>query len=101
MRAGARALSADGHRVVGIDTSPTLLGLAREAGGYEELVCGDAAALPWQVATFDLAIAYMSLQDVDDLTSQVARHGSSQGPHSLLAAYPSSKLRTTSSLAAW
>jgi len=68
---GGRALSTDGHRVVGIDSSPTLLGLAREAGGYEQLVCGDAAALPWEAATFDLAIAYMSLQDVDDLRGAV------------------------------
>ena len=66
-----RALSSDGHRVVGLDSSPTLLGLAREAGGYEELVCGNAAALPWEAATFDLAIAYMSLQDVDDLRGAV------------------------------
>jgi len=68
---GGRALSSDGHRVVGIDSSPTLLGLAREAGEYEELVCGDAAALPWEASTFDLAIAYMSLQDVDDLRGAV------------------------------
>jgi len=66
-----RALSAEGHRVVGIDSSPTLLELAREAGGYEQLVCGDASALPWEAGTFDLAIAYMSLQDVDDLRGAV------------------------------
>jgi ubiquinone/menaquinone biosynthesis C-methylase UbiE len=70
-RAG-RALSSDGHRVVGIDSSPTLLELARDAGGYEELVCGDAAALPWDDHAFDLAIAYMSLQDVDALQAAIA-----------------------------
>ena len=67
-----RALQSEGHRVVGIDSSPTLLELAREAGGYEQLVCGDAAALPWEERAFDLAIAYMSLQDVDDLPAAVA-----------------------------
>ena len=67
-----RMLHADGHRMVGIDSSPTLLGLAREAGGYEELVRGDAAGLPWEAGTFDLALAYMSLQDVDDLGAAVA-----------------------------
>lgn len=67
-----RRLHAEGHRVAGIDSSPTLLRLAREAGGYEELVRGDAASLPWKGATFDLAIAYMSLQDVDDLQGAVA-----------------------------
>ena len=66
-----RALRADGHRVAGIDSSPTLLGLAREAGSYDELVRGDAAALPWDDGTFDLAIAYMSLHDVDDLQGAV------------------------------
>ena len=67
-----RALDANGHHVSGLDSSPTLFRLAREAGGYEELVCGDAAALPWEGGTFDLAIAYMSLHDVDDLLGAVA-----------------------------
>ena len=66
-----RRLHEDGHRVAGIDSSRTLVELAREAGGYDELVCGDAAALPWEARTFDLAIAYMSLQDVDDLPGAV------------------------------
>ncbi len=66
-----RALNSDGHRVVGIDSSPTLVELAREAGGYEELVCGDAAALPWESQAFDLAIAYMVLHDIDDLPGAV------------------------------
>jgi SAM-dependent methyltransferase len=56
----------------GIDSSPTLVGLAREAGGYEELVCGDAATLPWDAQSFDLALAFMSLHDMDDLTGTVA-----------------------------
>ncbi len=42
------------------------------SGGYEELVCSDAAALPWDDQAFDLAIAYMSLQDVDDLPGVLA-----------------------------
>lgn len=67
-----RALHAAGHRVVGIDSSPTLLSLARETGGYEEVVCGDAAALPWEAGAFDLAVAHMSLHDIDDLPRAVA-----------------------------
>ena len=70
-RAG-RELRAAGHRVVGIDSSPTLVALAREAGGYEELVCGDAASLPWMAGAFDLALAYMSLHDIEDLAGAVA-----------------------------
>jgi SAM-dependent methyltransferase len=66
-----RVLAAEGHRLAGIDSSPTLVGLAREAGGYEELVCGDAATLPWDAQSFDLALAFMSLHDMDDLTGTV------------------------------
>lgn len=62
-----RLLSAEGHRMVGIDSSPTLANLTREAGGYEEVVCGDAASLPWEAGAFDLAVAYMSLHDMEDL----------------------------------
>ena len=71
-----RALAAEGHRLTGIDSSPTLVALAREAGGYEELVCGDAATLPWQAGDFDLALAFMSLHDIDalaDTVSEIAR----------------------------
>ena len=56
---------------MGIDSSPTLVQLAREAGGYEELVCADAAQLPWEAETFDLALAYMSLHDMDDMAGAV------------------------------
>lgn len=70
-RAAGRQLSAGGHRVAGIDSSATLVRLAREAGGYDELVCGDVAELPWKPKTFDLAVAYMSLHDMDDMTKAV------------------------------
>ena len=69
-RAG-RALAGEGHRLAGIDSSPTLVDLAREAGGYDELVCADAARLPWEADSFDLALAFMSLHDIDDLTGTV------------------------------
>lgn len=61
-----RWLAARGHTVVGIDSSSTLTAAAREAGGYEEIVCGDAACLPWSDNTFDLVVAYMSLHDTPD-----------------------------------
>ena len=59
-----RWLADSGHRVAGIDSSPTLADRAREAGGYEEVLCGDAAALPWPADQFDLAVAFMSLHDM-------------------------------------
>ena len=71
-----RWLAARGHRVAGVDSSSTLTEAARTAGGYDEVVCGDAASLPWPDESFDLAIAYMSLQDMPDPASvigQIAR----------------------------
>jgi SAM-dependent methyltransferase len=59
-----RWLAERGHRVVGIDSSPTLARLAEAAGGYLEIVCHDARILPWTDDTFDLAVAYMSLHDM-------------------------------------
>jgi SAM-dependent methyltransferase len=61
-----RLLADAGHRLAGVERSPTLVALAREAGGYEEVVCGSATALPWPPAIFDLAIAFMSFGDMDD-----------------------------------
>jgi SAM-dependent methyltransferase len=59
-----RWLAQRGHRVCGIDSSPTLLAAAREAAGYEELVLGSATALPWPDGVFDAAVAFMSLHDM-------------------------------------
>jgi SAM-dependent methyltransferase len=71
-----RWLAARGHTVVGIDSSPTLTAAAREAGGYEEIVCGDAACLHWPDDTFDLVVAYMSLHDMpnpEPVIGEIAR----------------------------
>src|SRR5690606_39233080 len=59
-----RWLAEQGHTVAGIDSSPTLAESAREAGGYDEVVCGDAAALPWPDNEFDAAVAFMTLHDM-------------------------------------
>jgi ubiquinone/menaquinone biosynthesis C-methylase UbiE len=67
----ARDLSARGHVVVGIDASPTLLELAREADPDGEYVLGDAATLPYADASFDLVVAYNSLMDVEDMVGAV------------------------------
>jgi SAM-dependent methyltransferase len=67
----ARHLSALGHEVVGVDASPTLVESAREADPELEVRVADAAALPFADAAFDLVVAFMSLQDVDDLGGAV------------------------------
>ena len=63
----ARDLAALGHDVAGVDASPTLLAAAREASPGMELHLADAGDLPFAAASFGLVIAFMSLQDVDDL----------------------------------
>jgi len=72
----ARDLIRRGHRVVAVDASPTL---ARACATHEEgvpSVVADAAAVPLASGCADLVVAFMSLQDVDDLAgalTEVAR----------------------------
>jgi SAM-dependent methyltransferase len=58
-----------GHAVVGVEQSPALAAAARERG--LEIVEADAVALPLQPRSADLAIAFMSLMNVDDLDAVV------------------------------
>jgi SAM-dependent methyltransferase len=70
-----RLLRERGHRVVGVDASPAMARLAHEAGG-QHVVVGNASRLPIASGTADLAVAFMSLQDIADLeaaVSEVAR----------------------------
>ena len=62
----SRDLKALGHRVVGVDASPTMVAAARDLDPAVEVHVADAAALPFSDASFDLVIGFMSLQDVDD-----------------------------------
>src|SRR3954466_3451794 len=57
----ARDLKALGHRVAGIDGSPSLVAAARQADPSVDLRLADAAALPFDDACADLAVAFMSL----------------------------------------
>ena len=66
-----RDLAARGHRVTGVDASPTLLAAAREAHPDGEYVLADAAAVPLPDRSFDLAVAHNSLMDVDDMPGSV------------------------------
>ncbi len=71
----ARDLTALGHAVVGVDSSPTLVRLAEEADARSKYVVGDAAALPFEAASFDLVIAFNSLMDLDDIPAGVREGG--------------------------
>jgi SAM-dependent methyltransferase len=63
----ARDLKSVGHTVVGVDASPTLVEAASSADPSIEFVLADAAALPFPDGYADLAVAFMSLQDIDDV----------------------------------
>jgi ubiquinone/menaquinone biosynthesis C-methylase UbiE len=67
----ARDLRRLGHDVVGIDAVPTLVRAATEADPGGEYLVADAAELPFEDASFDLAVAYNSLMDTDDMTGAV------------------------------
>jgi SAM-dependent methyltransferase len=70
-RAG-RALLALGHRVVGVEQSPTLASAARTADPPLDVLRGDANRLPFPDASAGTVVACMSLQDVDDLPGAIS-----------------------------
>jgi SAM-dependent methyltransferase len=70
-----RDLLARGHRVVGVDGSPTLAALAAAGVPAVPAVAADAARVPLRTGCADLAVAFMSLQDIADLEGAVAEAG--------------------------
>jgi SAM-dependent methyltransferase len=68
----SRDLRDRGHRVVGLDSSETLVRYAREADPAGMYVRGDALDLPFGEEAFDAVVAYNSLMDVDDLARAVS-----------------------------
>jgi SAM-dependent methyltransferase len=60
-----------GHRVIGVDQSPTMIAAARESDPEGEYLVADAAAMPFQDEAADLAIGFMSLMDMDDMAGAV------------------------------
>ena len=68
----ARDLASQGHNVTGIDASLTMIRYAVEADVGGSYAVADAASLPFEDASFDLAVAYNSLMDVDDMLAVVA-----------------------------
>ena len=66
-----RHLKELGHDIVGIDSSSSLVAAAREADPLMDIRLTDAVALPFGDASADLAIAFMSLHDVDSMNCAV------------------------------
>lgn len=81
-----RDLRALGHRVVGVDSSASMVAAAREADPGGEYVEADAAALPFGDGSADLAVAFMSLMDLDDMAGSVRELGRVLEPGGLLVA---------------
>lgn len=67
----SRDLAALGHTVVGVDASPTMVALAREADPSITVHLADAADLPLDDGCADLAVLFMSLQDIDDMPGAI------------------------------
>jgi ubiquinone/menaquinone biosynthesis C-methylase UbiE len=68
----ARDLKLLGHRVVGVDVCPGLVKLAQESDPQGEYLLANAAAIPLDSNYADVAIAFMSPQDIDDIDSAFA-----------------------------
>jgi|SRR5215216_34675 len=67
----SRDLAALGHNVVGIDSSAKVIAAARELSPELEFVEADATDLPMEDESVDLAVAFMSLMDIDDMAGAV------------------------------
>ena len=67
----ARDLAARGHAVTAVDASPELVDSAVVADASSRYLVATAEALPFDVGTFDLVVAYNSLMDVDDMPAAI------------------------------
>lgn len=62
----SRALSAAGHRVIGLDASGPLVAAARTASPQVPVLQADVTTLPLVSACADTAVMFMCLHDLDD-----------------------------------
>jgi SAM-dependent methyltransferase len=86
-----RDLAAHGHRVIGVDSSPTLVRYARGVDRTNAYAVADGACLPFADSVFDQAVAYNSLQVVADMpgtVSEVARVLTSEGRLCVCISHP-------------
>ncbi len=76
----ARDLKKLGHTVLAVDRSPTMVRHAREADPELDVREADASALPLDDGAADLAVAFMSLINTDDLSAAVREARRVLGP---------------------
>ena len=70
-----RVLMERGHNVLGIDSSPTLVQAARTGDPRVYAFESDVTGISLNDGAADIAIAFMTLQSVDDLNAAVAEVG--------------------------
>jgi len=68
----SRDLAQRGHVVTGVDITPALVELAVGTDRGSTYLVGDAEVLPFPDSWFDLAVAYNSLMDVDDMPTAMS-----------------------------
>lgn len=68
----SRDLKALGHTIVAVDSSPTMIENALQVDPSMDAHVADAARLPLSDAAADLAVAFMSLQDMDDMPTAIS-----------------------------
>lgn len=87
----ARDLHSRGHRTVALDGSMTLVRSATVLDPVRRYILGDAVALPLADGSIDVAVAYNSLMDFDDLSgavSEVSRVLSDDGTFCICITHP-------------
>jgi len=67
----SRDLAVLGHRVISLDASRKMVRAAMDAAPEIPALVGNAAAIPLSAGACDLVVAYMSLQDMEDLEPAV------------------------------
>lgn len=67
----SRDLATHGHTVTGVDAAPTMIAAAQDADPKGTYLQGDAANLPFDDGSFDVAVAYNTLMDVADLPGSI------------------------------
>jgi ubiquinone/menaquinone biosynthesis C-methylase UbiE len=70
-----RRLADLGHRVIGVDATPEMLGRAREAVPEATLVRGDLNRLPLRTASVDLAVCALALDHAPTLLDPIREVG--------------------------
>ena len=71
----SRDLKALGNTVAAVDASPTMTAAAAKADPELDVTLADAADLPFDDSSFDLAVAFMSLQDIERFERAIAEAG--------------------------